>query len=374
VTSWAPEIDGRDGPRYVALAEALADDVASGRLSAGQRLPTHRDLADRLGVTVGTISRAYAEAARRGLVSGEVGRGTFVRGRVAPAEAFILRNQREPGVIDLGQNHPPPRVDASLRAAFEPALVALARRDDAGGLFEYPRDGGGEADRAAGAAWLGRVGLLARAENVLVSSGSQHGITTVLGTLLTPGDLLLTEELTYAGLKSVASLLHLRLRGLPMDGEGVLPDALDQACRAGSPRAVYLVPTVHNPTVATMSERRRLEIVEVARRHGVAIVEDDIHALLPEDRPRPIASFAPELTYYLMSTSKTIAAGLRVSYILAPDGMFARLAATLRAIAWGASPFMAALATSWIEDGTADALVADRRRRAPARQERAAEL
>jgi DNA-binding transcriptional MocR family regulator len=158
-----------------------------------------------------------------------------------------------------------------------------------------------------------------------------------------------------------------------MDEHGLRPDAFQDACRKGSPKAVYVVPTIHNPTGSVMPEERRAEIARVAREQGVAIVEDDIHALLPEERPRPIAAFAPERTYYLMSTSKTLVPGLRVSYLAAPEGMFGRLAASLRATAWAAPPLMAALASAWIQDGTAEALLRDRRRAAARRQARVRE-
>ena len=140
-------------------------------------------------------------------------------------------------------------------------------------------------------------------------TGSQHGLTVVLATLLEPGDLLLTESLTYAGVKSVAGLLHLRLKGLPIDAQGLRPEALEEACREGGAKALYLIPTHHNPTTAVMPEERRREIVAIARAHGLAIVEDDVHGLLPEERPRPIAALAPERSYYLTSTSKTLAPG-----------------------------------------------------------------
>src|SRR6266545_166715 len=319
MTIWQPDLASHPGPRYLAIVEALAADVSSGALKPASRMPTHRDLAERLGVTVGTVSRAYAEAARRGLVTGEVGRGTFVRGRSLPTAAT---EPRPSGLLDLSQNHPPPEGPA-FRAALESALLALARQPE---------------------------------------------LTTVLATLLRPGDLLLTEALTYPGLKAVAGLLHLRLQGLPMDAHGLRPDAFEDACRGGSPRAVYTIPTIQNPTTTVMPEERRREIAGIARAHGVAVVEDDIHALLPEERPRPIAAFAPELSHYLMSTSKTLVPGLRIAYVLAPEGMVGRLAASLRASAWAAAPLMAALASSWIRDGTADAIVADRRREAVARQ------
>lgn len=361
---WIPPLEGTKGPRYVAIVEALAQDVASGRLEPGRRLPTHRDLAERLGVTVGTVSRAYAEAARRGLVSGEVGRGTFVRGWGDPPEPGAEAG----GVVDLGQNHPPDPPSQPQRTALLDALASLTARRDAGRLLDYPAAGGDAADREAGASWIGRSGVTASADDVLVCTGSQHGLTVVLATLLEPGDLLLTESLTYAGLKSVAGLLHLRLRGLPTDAGGLRPDALEDACREGGAKALYLIPTHHNPTTAVMPEDRRREIVRVARAHGLAVVEDDVHGLLPEVRPRPIAALAPERSYYLTSTSKTLAPGLRIAYVAAPPAMVPRLAASLRATTWAVAPLTAAVASTWIGNGTADTLLAARRLEARARQ------
>jgi len=369
MTMWTPRLQGRKGARYMSIAQSLTDDVASGALKPGTRLPTHRDLADKLGITVGTVSRAYAEAARRGLLSGEVGRGTFIRARPFPTDTRTPT--AEPGVINLSQNHPPALHDVGHRQNLEKTLVALARQEDLAAILDYPADGGNPPDREAGASWITRSGLAARADDVLVCSGSQHGVTTVLAAILKPGDLVLTDELTYPGLKAVAGLLHLRLQGVAGDRDGMLPDALAEACRGSWARALYLVPTIHNPTTFVMPETRRREIARVARENGLAIVEDDIHALLPERRPAPVSSFAPDCSYYLMSTSKTIAPGLRIAYVLAPPGMFARLAASLRATTWAAAPLMAALVSAWIRDGTADALLLDRRREAAARQSRA---
>src|SRR5262249_20321765 len=150
------------------------------------------------------------------------------------------------------------------------------------------------------------------------------------------------------------------LEGVPGDREGMLPDALAEACRGNRARGLYLVPTIHNPTTVVWPEARRREIARVAREQGLAIVEDDIHAMLPDHRPLPVAAFAPECSYSPLSPSKTIAPGLRFAYVLAPPGMFVRLAASLRATTWAAPPLMAALVSSWIRDGTADALLLDR--------------
>lgn len=367
MTMWAPDIEERTGPRYLAIVESLAEDVASGVLAGGSRLPTHRDLADRLGVTVGTVSRAYAEAARRGLVSGEVGRGTFVQGAQTGDEPTD-------GIVDLAQNHPPETPARPQQAALASSLASLSARGDFGALLDYPAAGGNGADREAGAQWIGRAGVEAAPERVLVCTGSQHGLMVVLATVMQPGDLLLTESLTYAGLKSVAGLLHLKLAGLPVDRHGLRPDAFEDACRRGRPRALYVIPTLHNPTTAIMPLERRREIAAIAERHDVAIVEDDVHGLLPEKRPVPLAALAPGRTHFLTSTSKTLAPGLRIAYVLAPGDMVSRLTDGLRATTWAVAPLTAALASSWIVSGTADAILAERRREAQARQALAREI
>jgi DNA-binding transcriptional MocR family regulator len=366
---WVPEIARRPGPRYVVIAEALAEDAAAGRLRPGMRLPTHRELADRLGVTVGTVTRAYAEAARRGLVSGEVGRGTFVR-RAAVAE--MAAPPPPPGLVDLSVNHPPPLAgESSIPLAR--TLTELARRRDLSELLAYPPEGGSAEHRDAGARWIRGAGLPATPEQVLVSSGSQHGMTAVFSALLRPGDVVATESVTYPGMRALAGLLHLRLLGLPMDREGLLPDAFERACRSGTVKALYAIPTLQNPTAAVLPEARRRELARIAEAHGVLIVEDDVHGHLLEDAPRPLASFAPERSVYLTGTAKSLAPGLRVGFLHAPKALVPRLSAAIRATTWMAPPLTAEIAAAWIRDGTAEAIVRRRRKEAAARHKLAAE-
>ncbi len=364
VSIWTPELGGRIGPRYLAIAEALAEDINKGRLTDGARLPTHRALADVLGVTVGTVSRAYAEGARRGFLSGEVGRGTFVRRGVLDDNLIRTRSD---GVVDLSLNHPPVSLGRAQGSALQDTLTDLARRADPS-LLAYPPEAGRPSHREAGALWIRRVGLDVAPERIVISTGSQHAVTAVFATLLKPGDLVLSESLTYPGMKAAAALLHLRMQGLPIDEHGLLPDAFDAACRQSGVKVLYTIPTIHNPTTSVMPLERRREIAAIASAHRVPIVEDDIHALLPEERPLPIVAFAPDLGYYVASTSKTLAPGLRVGYVLSPPGTAPRLAAAIRATAWASAPLMAEIASTWIRSGTADAILAERRREAAARQ------
>ncbi len=266
MTAWLPELARHRGPRYRAIADALAADIASGRLATGARLPTHRDLAYRLHVTVGTVSRAYAEAERRGLIGGEIGRGTFVRARTdASPVAASLPSDDE---IDLGINTVSSGEEARALAG---TLAALARDPALERLLGYGAAALPE-HCAAAARGLRQLGVDVAAERVVPTAGAQHAIMVALSVLTHPGDTIGCEQLTYTGLKSVTRLLHLRVRGIAMDDEGIRPDALDATCREADLRALYLCPTLQNPTGATQSLERRKEILAIAARHDVRVI------------------------------------------------------------------------------------------------------
>ncbi len=367
MTSWTPDVSKRAGPAYRAIADALATDVVEGRLKEGDRLPTHRALAGALGVTVGTISRAYGEAVRRGLLSGEVGRGTFVRRRDGDDAFAAIHADKGPGVVDLSLNYPVGILEERELAA---ALAALSRRRGLAGLVEYQPHAGLPQHREAGAAWMRRTGLTAPTERVVVCCGAQHAMAVAFASLARPGDVVLAERLTYPGMRALAGLLGLKLRGLAMDAQGILPEAFEAACRGGA-RLLYTIPTLQNPTASLMPEARRRRIARIARAHDVLIVEDDIYGLLPEARPLPLAALAPDHTVYVQSLSKTLAPGLRIAYVLAPRRLLERVVAGLRSTTWMASPLLAEIAARWIQDGTGEALLR-RRRQETARRQRLA--
>jgi DNA-binding transcriptional MocR family regulator len=367
---WTPDQLDEQGPLYVAIADALATDVNAGRVQPGERLPTHRDLARQLGVNVVTVTRAYAEAARRGLVEGEVGRGTFVRGRDREERTILPLTPEQPDLVDF-HFCLPVGDDSTLdaKALFED----LAADPDSVPLFEGYTAAGLPDHREAGAEWIARAGLTATAERTLVTCGAQQGMAVAFSTLASPGDTLMCEELTYPGIKALANVLHFRLQGLPMDRDGLLPDAFERACKKNGTRVLYTVPTLQNPTGTVLTEERRHEIAAIARRYGITIVEDNTSGLLCEKAPPPIATLAPERTYYLASTSKMISWGLRIGYLLAPDtgssrAIVERLASHSAAISWNAPPLMAEIAARWIRSGAADRMLASKRKEIAARR------
>ena len=370
MTIWTPDLSRHEGPRYVAIVEAIAEDLERGYLKPGDQMPTHRELATQLGVTTGTITRAYAEAARRGLLVGETGRGTFVKGDLL---GFDLSAAEDEALIDLSSNNPPPSAGNLLGQALAKTLSDLSTRRGLSALLTYQSAAAGaERHRAAGAEWIARSGLRARPEQVLVCNGALHAMTVVFSTLCRPGDTVFTESLTYPGMKNLANLLNLRLQGLPMDDKGLVPEAFEEACRGGAARVLYTIPTVQNPLGTLMTEGRRREVAAIAAAHEVAVVEDDVHSFMLPSPPLPLSSFAPENSYFIMSTSKSMAGGMRVGYLAAPERMVEPLSTSLRATVWMAAPLMAEIASEWIRDGTADRLVEQKRAEASARQELAA--
>lgn len=371
MTPWKPETLVRGGGAlYAAIADALADDIRRGRLVPGSRLPTHRQLARDLGVNVVTVTRAYAEAARRGLVDGEVGRGTFVR--KYDEGSFLRQHAHAATRVDFHFNDPAGDPGELSHEHLQRLLAGadVARLLRTGYVVE-----GLAAHRAAGAAWLGRAGLRADPARVLVTSGAQHAMTVALSATVQPGDALAAEELTYPGLKAVAHALHLRVVGVPMDREGVLPDALEELCRKGGLKVFYVTPTLQNPTGTVLSAERRAAIAEVARRRGLVLIEDDTTGPLRPDPPPALATYAPERTLFLSSVSKGLCSGLRIGFLYLPreaEGQalsLERLTANLAATTWMAPPLMAEIASRCIVDGTAERLIAWKRAETRARRE-----
>ncbi|MEZ5584402.1 MAG: PLP-dependent aminotransferase family protein [Candidatus Competibacteraceae bacterium] len=212
------------------------------------------------------------------------------------------------------------------------------------------------------------------AERVVVSNGGQHALLVTLMALAKPGDTVLTEKLTYPGIKAIAGYLNLNLQGLAMDAQGILPEALDSACKKGNARFLFCVPTLQNPTAATLPTARRQQIAELARAHDLTIIEDDVYGFLMPDRPPPIAGYAPECSYLVTSLCKSVLPGLRIGYLGVPDGHAERFGAVIRSTVWMGSPLMAEIAARWIADGTADELADWQRREAVARQELTAQI
>ena len=346
------------GAKYKRLAEAMELRILDGSIEGGAKLPPHRSLADRLGVTIGTVSRAYAELERMGLVVARVGDGTFVRQRDLERKrdiGFSNFVEERPEQFDMSRNMHIPGAETSLLAQ---SLLELARNPQTlAEMTLYTPDAGLPRYRQAGARWLAHGDFRPQAEQVLCVNGGQHGLLCTLMALLRAGDTLVTEQLTYPGLISAARMLGIKLLGAAMDEEGLIPAALDELCRQHRISTLYCTPTLQNPTTGVLSVARREALVAVCREHNLLIIEDEAHAVLVEDRPPPLSFYAPERSVLIGSLSKAVAAGLRVGYLHAPVPLISRIAAALRGSCWMATPLAMELASGWIESGVAEKLL-----------------
>lgn len=361
---WSPDLSAFSGPKYQAIAAALARDIETGRLKAGDRLPPQRALAEALTIDLTTVTKAYNEVRRLGMIEGGGRRGSFVKG--VPLSPFP---ELEVSIVDTGMNLPPEPAGGSLAACMREGFAALLNSPNILAKLQYQPSGGALAEQATGAAFLRTRGLDAPDDTVVVTSGSQNALNAIVSTTLQPGDAVCAGPYVYPGFLAVARRQGVELVPLAADGEGITPESLDRACRERQIKAVYVVPTNDNPTAATMSEERRREIARVATERGLEIIEDDAYGLLPEQPVSPLACFAPERTWHVLSFSKIVSPSLRLAYVRAPSARKAwRLAADLHETSIMAPPLNAALLTRWIQDGSLHRLISETREESISRQ------
>jgi len=346
---WQPRIDPELRPRYRAIAETLGEDISTGRLQPGERLPPVRALAAGLGVTPGTVHRAYAQAESRGLVERRVGRGSFVRGDGGARQLPGMLPASYSDPLSLAMNFPAP---LALEAAFEGALAGIRRDGLIDALLNYEASRGHTRHRDAMAAWLRARGAVLNGEALILTCGAQQAVATTLFALARPGETVLCEALSYSGLKSAARLHGIHLAGLAMDAEGLLPEALDEACRQRLGRLLFCMPTVHNPTTRSQSPARRAAIAALIEKYRLTLIEDDLY-LPPGEVVAPLQALIPQRTVYLSSLSKCVAPGLRIGAIAAPPALLPDLVAAAQACVWMASPLSAEIAARWIDSGEA---------------------
>ena len=357
--------------RYKELVERLAADINEGRLRPGTRLPTHRQLAAREGIALVTATRVYAALESMGLASGETGRGTFVRETALPRGQGIDQIAVAADMVDLNFNYPSVPGQAELLRA---ALRQLAAAGDLESLLRYQPHGGRPQDRAAVARHLATRGLIVDGRQVMLVDGAQHGLATTVMALLRPGDLVAVDSLTYPGFKLLAEAHRLELLPVRAAGEGPDLRELEAACKRRRVRAIYTMPTLHNPLGWVMGITRRRELVSIARRHGLLIIEDAAYAFLADDAPIPLAALAPEATVYVSGFSKSVATGLRVGFVAAPDALVPKIERAIRATTWNTPGVMTAIACGWLDDGTVTRLESAKRKDATIRQATAVEV
>ena len=344
MTDWTPALASLPGPRYLAFVIALEADMAAGRIKPGMRLLPQREMAQRLELSVGTISKAYTEAEQRGLISGEVGRGTFVQRRRPEA--------RGPGSADtsvnLALNVPPYTGEDDVIAAVLSEIVADGEMSN---LLGYLPHQGLLRHRQAMMIWLASLGIPADADHIFITHGGQHALSIALGIVARPGDTVLTESYTYSGMLALSAQSGYRLHGVATDAFGLIPEMLDRAFAETKARVLYCMPTLQTPTGSVMPGERRQAIATIVRTHDATLLEDDAYGYLLSPPLPPVARLIPERSFHIVSFAKCLAPGLRIAAMVAPEAFRDRSINALRATGWMAVPVMAEVVARLIGNG-----------------------
>ncbi|KJF67856.1 MocR-like ectoine utilization transcription factor EhuR [Rhizobium nepotum] len=370
---WRPSLARQKGEtKHAALTERIIADIDAGVLKPMDRMPTHRDLARELSLSVQTVSLSYKEAERRGYLSGEIGRGTFVKARVTDRAGRMMLDHSPHEVLDLSIVRGV-YLDAHENASRD-ILRELADSDNAEFMRPCRPIAGLDRHRQTARIWLRTLGVTAPAERILVTNGAAHGIFLALSCIVRSGDVILCENLTDHGIIGLSSILGFSLKGLPTDDEGILPGALEAACAAGGVRALVLVPTLNNPTGHISGAGRRREIAAIAERYGIFVIEDEVYRPMIEEELPSITEMLPDLGFFVTSFTKTVLTGLRVGYLVVPPAYSIRAASILRVSSWSATYLIGEIATRWVENGTAQRLLQIQRDEARARQNIATEI
>lgn len=360
MSHWPLSKDDISRPAYRSLAQGIAAAIDAGSLRPGERLPPHRDLAWKLGLSVQTVSRAYEELIRADLISGEVGRGSFVKsGPRETVEVPWYRAATDRPLIDMSMMTPVklPQIAGYWRESLMRVATDLPDQT----IYSFrPRQTMALYGSMA-ASWLARCGIVVPAQRILLTNGSTPAMLVALMSATQPGDEIATEASTCHTLKPVAQHLHLRLRGIAEDDRGMLPDALRAAARTGRIRAVFLLPSGAGPFARIIDRERRAELAEAAVASGLIIIEDDALGPVAPRRPPPVSSFAPEHSFYFTGLSKCLSPGLRLGFLAMPERLAEAALNRHLSVAWMATPLIAEIAQDWINNGIANELLSAQR-------------
>lgn len=330
------------------LIDAIRISIENGSLKPGDRLPSQRELAKQLGLAIGTVTKAYTEAARTKLVSTEVGRGTFV---LPDANKHSSMSGTAGGSYDLTFNQV--AYEEAHPAELNISLINILKRSEHSSIYNYELGADISNARKHGANWLASIGHPTNIENVVICNGVQHGLFLTVQSLATPNTVILTEQLGYPGISLLNSILGYSLRGVEIDAFGLRMDDLRRACVETNSKILICAPSLHNPTNSVMPFERRQQLLEIAKEFDLSIVEYDVNGIPVSDPDTPFRTLAPERTYFISGTWKVTGLGASLGFISAPTDTVHRLMAAVQATSWSPSPLLREIVSTWIADGTA---------------------
>lgn len=362
MTNWFPADLPRPG--YGQLVARLQADIHTGHLRPGQRLPPIRQLAQQLGINPTTVARAYRQAEQQGLVHSRVGQGSFVSGQLALEQ--VIRSPGPEIPLNLSIIQP-------LLALAEPALqrmLPLLTGQLSAQQLGYPAQALLPHQHHAALEWLRWLGIpLAAGHQLLPVHGAQQGLQALLLALSEPGETVGAESLCYPGLIALCQSLGRPLQGLAMDEQGLLPEAVAEYCAQMPLRLLFVTASQQNPTTAIMPLRRRQELIAVARRHRLTLIDDDIYGFTVRGQLPSLYQLGPDCTLSLTSLSKCLLPGLRTGFLCLPPAAAEAVQRVIRTQIWMPSPLGIELSSQLIHSGDAEQICLAQLQEAQARQQ-----
>lgn len=362
MTNWLPSIPEGPGPIYVRLADQIESDISNGILPAGAKLPPQRDLAYDIKVTIGTIGRAYALLRERGLVSGEVGRGTYVlgendNGELGGGDPLVAHfggtrvETPQPGKLRFDTTAAPDIGQSRMMEVFLRRIVQEYSAEVSSYTRVVPQHW-----LEAGRRWLSTDSWKPEQRDIVPVLGAHAGLNAIIAAVSQPGDYIAFEELTYAQASRSATMIGRRIALMETDEQGIIPEEFERVCAQKHPKAAFLMPSAKNPTAITIPLERREKIAEIARRYNVWLIEDSLYGKMAEDGIPLLAELAPEKTFHVGGLSKSVAAGVRGGWVSCPPHFASRIKVTHKLVTGGMPFLLAELCASLVLSGAADSV------------------
>lgn len=353
--SWKPSSKNLTSPLYKSLAKLLEDDIRKGILNPGDKLPPQRELADYLDLNLSTITRAFKICEMKGLISGTTGKGTYISSDVQVSP--LLLSTLNEDYIDMGAAFPLYEQNKYIIDLIK----KLIKKTNVENFLQYSPPIGLLSHRQTAAKYLKKFNIDADIDNIMITSGSQNALSITLMSLFNSGDKIGTDPLTYPAFKSLANMLGIRLIPLPLNDDSISIQSLDSLCKTEGIKGLYLIPEMHNPTTYSMSNIQKEKIAKVITNNNLILLEDGIYAYSSDPNTIPLSSMAPDHSIYISSLSKSICAGLRVSFMVVPDKYKSKLERGIYNVNVTTSPFNVEIACQAIETHISDKIIAERK-------------
>ena len=362
MTNWLPDLQASDGPLYVRIADQIEQAISTGMLASGSKLPPQRNLAYDIGVTIGTVSRAYTMVRERGLVSGEVGRGTYVLGSAQDNDPAAVDPVSAKLVGTRAANAPPGKLRFDTTAATDVGQSGVVTdmltdicREQPNEIASYTRNFPVQW-LEAGRRWLKRDDWQPAIESIVPTLGAHAAVIAAVSVITAPGDRIVFEHVTYSQVSRGTALIGRQTVLVESDAHGVIPEDFERVCVQQHPKLAFLMTSGQNPTLSIMPEERRRAIAAIARRHNVFLIEDNLYGGTVDAGIPLLAEIAPDRTFLVGGLSKSVAAGVRGGWIACPPHLAQRVRIAHKMVSGGLPYLLAELGARLVLSGMADAI------------------